>query len=300
MDASENVAAVRRMQAYIQDHLSEPITLHQLAAAAGYSPYHSARMFRALTGRAPFAYIRALRLTQAALALRDGSPRVVDVALDFLFDSHEGFTRAFSREFGISPHKYSAHPIPIRLFLPCEAGAGRLRKHKEESAMSVKSLPIFTQVVERPARRLLLKSGVRAEDYFAYCREEGCDIWGVLCSVKEALYEPVGMWLPDSLRPAGTSLYAQGVELPADWAGEVPEGFDLIDLAACTMMVFQGPRYDEDDFREAIGEVWTALESYDPTLYGYEWATDAAPRMQLAPMGSRGYIELRPVRKIAR
>ena len=47
MDASENVAAVRRMQAYIQDHLSEPITLHQLAAEAGYSPYHSARMFRA-------------------------------------------------------------------------------------------------------------------------------------------------------------------------------------------------------------------------------------------------------------
>ena len=300
MDASENVAAVRRMQAYIQDHLSEPITLNQLAAEAGYSPYHSARMFRALTGRAPFAYIRALRLTQAALALRDGSPRVVDVALDFLFDSHEGFTRAFSREFGISPHKYSAHPIPIRLFLPNEAGAGRLKKHKEDNAMSVKSLPIFTQVVERPARKLLLKRGVKAEDYFAYCQEEGCDIWGVLCSVKEALYEPVGMWLPDSLRPAGTSLYAQGVELPADWAGEVPEGFDLIDLAACTMMVFQGPRYDEDDFREAIEEVWTALESYDPTLYGYEWATDAAPRMQLAPMGSRGYIELRPVRKIAR
>lgn len=300
MHSSENIAAVRRMQVYIYEHLTEPITLHQLAQATGYSPWHSARMFRALTGRAPFAYIRSLRLTRAALALRDGDPRVTDVALDFLFDSHEGFTRAFAREFGISPHKYCAHPVPIRLFIPYEAGAGELKTHKEDMLMNTRHLAIFTQIVERPARRMLLRRGVRAEEYFAYCQEVGCDVWGVLCSMKEALYEPVGAWLPDGMRTPGTSRYVQGVELPPDWAGAVPEGFDLIDLAPCTMLVFQGPRYDEDDFREAIGEVWAALESYDPTLYGYEWAPDAAPRMQLAPMGCRGYIELRPVRRLAR
>ena len=46
---------------------------------------------------------------------------------------------------------------------------------------------IFVQVIERPARKLLVKRGRKAEDYFEFCEEVGCDIWGVLCSVKEAL-----------------------------------------------------------------------------------------------------------------
>jgi AraC-like DNA-binding protein len=39
----------------------------------------------------------------AAEALTDQDVRVIDVAFDFLFASHEGFTRAFVREFGLSP-----------------------------------------------------------------------------------------------------------------------------------------------------------------------------------------------------
>jgi hypothetical protein len=51
---------------------------------------------------------------------------------------------------------------------------------------------------------------------------------------------------------------------------------------------------------QAIAEVWRAMESYKPELYGWEWADDAAPRFQLAPMPERGYIEGRPVREANR
>ena len=84
--------------------------------------------------------------------------------------------------------------------------------------------------MERPARKLLLKRGRGAKEYFAYCEEVGCDIWGVLCSVQEALYEPVGLWLPDHLIAPGTSQYVQGVELPLDYDKPIPEGFELIEL----------------------------------------------------------------------
>ncbi len=127
---------------------------------------------------------------------------------------------------------------------------------------------IFVQVVERPARKLLLKRGEKAEDYFAYCEEVGCEVWDVLCGVKEALYEPVGLWLPAHLVPAGTSRYAQGVELPwitADYTG----GCDLITLPPCRMMVFQGEPYDDAVFEDAIREVWKHIDRFDPTLYGY-------------------------------
>ncbi|HYE69291.1 MAG TPA: hypothetical protein VEA58_11810 [Anaerovoracaceae bacterium] len=154
---------------------------------------------------------------------------------------------------------------------------------------------VFVQVVERPARKALLKRGVRAKDYFQYCEEVGCDIWSILTSVKEALYEPIGMWLPKHLIKEGTSQYVQGVELPLDYSNEVPEGFDLIELPPCLMMIFQGEPYEDVDFMEAIGEIWQHIEKFDPTVYGYKWHPEAAPRFQLAPMGYRGYIEALPV-----
>ena len=86
--------------------------------------------------------------------------------------------------------------------------------------------------------KMILKRGKNATDYFEYCEEAGCDVWGLLCSIKEALYEPIGMWLPDTFRTPGTSFYAQGVEVPAGYSGVVPDGFDIITLPPCMMMVF--------------------------------------------------------------
>jgi len=88
----EHKEAVQRMLEFIDEHLSKPITLHQLAQAAQYSPWHSARMFKEATGMAPFTYLRHRRLSEAARRLEKPEHKVVDVAFDFVFDSHEGFT----------------------------------------------------------------------------------------------------------------------------------------------------------------------------------------------------------------
>jgi len=82
-------------------------------------------------------------------------------------------------------------------------------------------------------------------------------------------------------------------------AGEVPEGFEVIDLAPCKMMVFQGPPFSDENFEEAITDIWEVMKTYDPKLYGFEWADNDAPRFQLSPEGYRGYIEARPVRKLS-
>lgn len=300
METNEAVLAVRRMQDYIEAHIAEPIALAQLAKAAGYSPWHSERLFSEWVGKTPFAYIRALRLSRAALVLRDGKPKIVDVAFDFVFDSHEGFTKAFSRQFGISPKKYAVKTPPIRLFIPYKASDYRHTNMQGEQEMTQTNLkPVFVQVVERPARKVLLRRGAKATEYFEYCEEVGCDVWGVLTSVKEALYEPIGMWLPGRLIKSGTSQYVQGVELPLDYDKPVPEGYEITEFEPCKMMVFQGPPFEDDDFGEAIGDMWEMMKAFDPTLYGYEWADEDAPRFQLAPMGYRGYIEARPVRPLA-
>lgn len=300
----QQIEAVQRMQDCISENLNLPLSLDKLARVAGYSPWHAARMFKTLTGKTPLAYIRAFRLSKAALVLRDGHGRIIDVALDFCFDSQEGFTRAFSDVFGTTPARYRKRPPPIPLFMPYRLQGQMPDKTKGDAKMEKEQDgkkgmdTVFVQVVERPERKMMLLRGKTADNYYDYCGEVGCDVWGVLCSVKEALYEPVGMWLPENLRRAGTGEYAQGVEVPATYAGTVPEGYDLIDLPACKLMVFQGPPYADEDFEEAIGSIWEVMKRYDPTFYGFKWADTDGPHIQLEPQGERGYIEARPVRAV--
>ena len=293
------VNAVQRMQDYIDEHLNCPITLSELAKVAGYSQWHSARIFKELAGKTPFEYLTALRLSKAALLLRDKQPKVIDVAFDFVFDSHEGFTRAFFKQFGVLPKKYSDSPQPIQLFMPHRIRDYYLTLQRGEIKMceEKRAKTVFVQVVERPVRKAILKRGNKATQYFEYCEEVGCDIWGMLSSIKEAMYEPAGMWLSKNLVKPGSSTYVQGVEVPADYNGKIPEGFEVIDLPRCKMMVFQGEPFDDENYCEAIEELWGVIKKYNPQIYGFEWADDA-PRFQLEPQGYRGYIEARPVRQM--
>lgn len=298
----EQIEAVARMQDHIRDHLMEEITLVELARTAGYSPWHSARLFHELIGKTPFEYIRMMRLTKAAKQLREDTRSVLDLSLDFLFSSHEGFTKAFSKAFGVAPFKYRRNTPPIPLFLPTDLRAYHFHIRTGGKTMNkeINTKAIFVQIVERPKRKLLLRRGIQATEYFEYCEEVGCDVWGVLTSVVDALYEPIGLWLPNVLRREGTSEYVQGVEVPIDYDKPLPESYEMIELPAGKVMIFQGEPYAEEDFMEAIMELKPKIDAFDPSVYGYEFAEDSEPRFQLAPMGYRGYIEGRPVRPLAK
>ena len=154
---------------------------------------------------------------------------------------------------------------------------------------------VFIQIVEKPARKVIIKRGKTATEYFQYCEEVGCDVWGLLCSMKSISGEPVCLWLPKHLIKDGTSKYVQGVEVPVNFDGQIPEGFDIIELPKCKYMMFQGEPFAEEDFEEAIGQVWEAIKKYNPETIGYCW-DDTNPRIQLEPRGERGYIELLAVK----
>ncbi|MDR1692919.1 MAG: AraC family transcriptional regulator, partial [Oscillospiraceae bacterium] len=292
----EGLELAARMKAYIRTHLQEPITSSELAKSVGYSQYHAARLFKSETGESPFEFIRRERLIQSARALRSNPSKVLDIALDFVFDSHEGFTRAFTNAFGITPKKYARHPTPDGWLIPIRY-LNRHNRKTEDAKMEAKTAVVFIQIMERPARKLILRRSRKAEHYFEYCDEFGCAEegsgtsapWAILSGIKEALYEPVGVWLPQNMRPEGTGVYAHGVEVATDYAGEVPRGFDVITLDPCKMIVFQGEPYNDEFYQDAIGSCMDQIEKFNPEVYGYQYADELAPRMQLAPMGWRGY-----------
>ena len=289
----EQLLAVQRMQDYIGTHLEEKITMADLARAALFSPWYSYRLFRQYTGMTPAEYIRRLRLSKSAMRLKKTDCRVIDVAYEGGFDSVDGFGRAFFREFGCSPGEYVRTKVPITLFIPYGVKFKYLRKDRIDME-NVQS--VFVQVISKPERKIIMKRGSKAEDYFSYCEEVGCDVWGPLASMDSLCGEPVCLWLPPKYKKANTSTYVQGVEVAPEHSGVVPPGFEVITLPAAEYLMFQGEPFLEENYSTAIEAVWHAIEKYDPGLTGYEW-DDENPRIQLEPRGERGYIELRPVKR---
>ncbi|MCC3865157.1 AraC family transcriptional regulator [Terrisporobacter petrolearius] len=298
MKEFEKVIAVQQMQDYIDDNLNKNITLYELAKCSNYSPWYCAKLFKEYIGKTPFEYIRLKRLSKAAIELRDQDKKVVDVALDFVFDSHEGFTRAFKKQFGLTPKSYKKDTPPISLFTSYPIKEQYIYENNLNTDSKLIYNNFFTQVINFPRRKCILKRGKKAGNYFEYFEETGEEVWGILSSIKEAINEPVGMWLPDKFIKENTSNYVQGVDVPLDYKGIVPEGFEIITLPTCKMMIFQGEPFENDNFQSAIVFLSREIDKYNPTLYGYEWHLNESPSFQMEPQGYRGYIKARPIKEI--
>ncbi len=288
----EKTLAVQAMQDYILEHFPEEITLADLARVASFSPWYAHRLFREMTGISPAEYIRKVRLTEAAKRLKSEKCRVTDLAMDLGFGSIDGFTRAFEREFDMTPSAYRLHPVPITLFIPYGV---KFREIMEERKEVENIRNVFVQVIRKPERKVIIKRGVKAAEYWDYCVEVGCDVWGLLTSMDSLCGEPVCLWLPDKYIEPGTSKYVQGVEVAADFDGPIPEGFDIITLPECDYLMFQGEPFAEEEYCEAITAVQQAMDKYEPSVIGFRWDNDN-PRIQLEPIGSRGYIELKAIK----
>lgn len=287
----ESRKAVRLMQDYISKHIDEDISIDDLAKEVSFSTSYARKIFSKALGMTPAVYVRRLKLTESALRLRDEKCQILDVAYDMGFGSVDGYQRAFRREFGCNPKEYSTSPIPIWLFTPS------LITDSERNVSNMSEIRnVFIQVIEKPARKVIIKRGIKATEYFSYCEEVGCDVWGLLKSIKSISGEPVCLWLPEELRKPVTNEYVQGVEVEADYAGPVPEGFEIIDLPSATYLLFRGEPFKDEDYVAAINEIWDAEEKYNPEFIGFEW-DDKNPRIQLEPIGKRGYLELVPVKK---
>jgi AraC-like DNA-binding protein len=86
-------------------------TLEQLAARAGWSSFHLHRAFRAMVRETPKQYTLRLQMHLAATRLVSTDDSILDIALGVGFNSHEVFTRAFRRHFGVTPARYRARAL---------------------------------------------------------------------------------------------------------------------------------------------------------------------------------------------
>ncbi|NBI07708.1 AraC family transcriptional regulator [Senegalia massiliensis] len=92
---------------FIEEHIKENITIKDVANQLGYSVYHFCRVFSLCKGMSVMEYIRERRLSLAAIELFKGR-KIIDISLEYGFETHSGFTKAFRKSFGYSPTQYIA------------------------------------------------------------------------------------------------------------------------------------------------------------------------------------------------
>lgn len=98
---------------YIEAHLDEDFEIDSLAKRAGLSPFYFQRLFSRLVKKPVAEYVRLRRMAKAADRLRQGDYRILDIALEVGFSSHEHFTRTFKDTFGFTPEEYRKKPQPL-------------------------------------------------------------------------------------------------------------------------------------------------------------------------------------------
>lgn len=95
---------------FIEYHLDEEIDIDNLAKMATLSPFYYQRLFSRLVKKPVAEYVKLHRMAKAAETLLQKDKRILDIALDLGFASHEHFSRTFKDTFGLTPGEYRKSP----------------------------------------------------------------------------------------------------------------------------------------------------------------------------------------------
>lgn len=102
------MALVESMQKaidYMEEHLTDKITIEGIAKQANVSSFHFQRIFMILTDMSVGDYLRRRRLTLAAQELSNTQSKIIDLAFKYGYDTPESFSKAFRKQHGITPSK---------------------------------------------------------------------------------------------------------------------------------------------------------------------------------------------------
>lgn len=297
------IELVQKMQDFIVRHAQDvDFCFEELYGLTGYSRRHADRCFKELLGKTPREYLKLIRMTDSAKRLVVEKGSILDAALDADFESHEGYTKAFRETFGKLPSEYKKGKSFIPLFVPYPVRDYYNHVYGKEKDEMEKNCLCMVTPVQRPERKLIFLRGKKAGGacgYWEFCQEVGCDWEGLFNSNPKKFDTAAFLTLPPSLRKEGYTEAAAGIEVPADYDGEIPENCEVAELEACDMLYFQSQGYeDEQDFGTYLKAVFKAVEEYDYAAYGFERDDRLAPVFNFGADKKHGARLAVPVKRV--
>lgn len=303
----------------IKNYNDEALTLCFLSRRLGYSEFYTTRKFKEISG-IPFRdYLRLRKLAFALKEVRDSEKSILDIAFDYGFSSHEAFTRAFKRTYGVTPSEYRKRPKPVVLrtkITPFDRyffGLGEIGMKKSEDDIKIYFVTI-------PAHKYLHIKNYESNGYWDFWQKQnlipGQDfetICGLLDSIKGNLDDDGGSepnsgsgqimaYIND---PDGRlcdwgflRTESHGVRLPADYTGEVPPQMQLMDVPEAEYVVFEhGPFDYEQENRSVEEKIEKAMAEFDFEGTGYRYDLTPGRIIYFYFNPEKHFKYIRPVRK---
>jgi AraC family transcriptional regulator len=248
---------------YIEEHIKNEIDPEKLAKMVGYSPYHFYRIFHKHIGYTVMDYVLKRKLQFALHELVNGK-KILQIALDYGFETHSGFTKAFKRCFGTPPSLYRLHcpvSLPQKLDL--------MSLHQK----NIGGIVMQPKIIKRQSFSVggkTFESNMANVSYTrdapAYWDQEGLTDG----SIERFLYKLLspkkhGEYCINlsSTQDENSFIYLFAVEF--DQELQFPDGLTLLQIPEATYAIFQTPLVDVDQFVPAIKGTWRyILEDWFP------------------------------------
>ena len=235
---------------YMEGHLTDEITLADIAKHVNLSAFHFQRAFSLLTEMSPAEYLRKRRLSQAGADLMSGEAKVIDVAMKYGYDSPESFTKAFTRFHGVSPmqvRKGSPVQFMNRFTVRISIDGGCMMEYRIEKW---EAMDLLVHAKEFHAETSEAEIPGFWDEYYA--NEEYRKIPGYLgvCAQEKT----------------DSDEFRYGIGCRASDVEGVPEGFEIIHLPEYTWAVFKCvgpmPRAIQDMWGQIYRE-WLPVSDYE-------------------------------------
>lgn len=169
---------IRELLVWIEDNLTNPLSLDIVSAKSGYSKWYLQRMFKKQTSLSLASYIRARRLYLAAFALRYTQISILDISIEYQFDNQQTFSRCFKKHFAESPSVYRharkqdfSHLVrSLSVNQPGDIKVDRIKVAKGQYAIRGKSYPYHLDITDLDKSHLPIRSKIK-ETFYALLGE---------------------------------------------------------------------------------------------------------------------------------
>jgi len=244
---------------YIDDNIRDDLNAVMLAGEAGYSAYHFSRVFSGTIGISVMSYVKWRRMQYALYDLTQGK-KVIDAAMDYGFETHAGFTKAFVHWFGFPPslcrlrltagppakpnvnmltykfsggHSMNYHVVELSSF----SIVGYPSRHKSDDMKSNVNAPTFWDTIDLDYGTILNK----LYDVFTKSKHfEICMCYDINESAGEFSY-----------------ILGRGIDVPDDLANIQPD-MTKLDVTGGLYAIFPTPPA-ADSFIQAAQETWNEI-----------------------------------------
>lgn len=264
----DTITVLQDILEYIDEHVGSDLNADVLAARAGFSTWHFCRVFQWGVGYSVMNYVRNRRLAFAAHELGTGR-KILDIALEYGFETHSGFSKAFRRFYGCSPETYRLHAHCER---PSPPSLPRMEKYL------IGGIVLEPKFVVRPAVKLAgfaiqtkseggENSKVIPEFWRAYMTDGRVERLHKESFVK--IHDEYGACFPEDPE-TGVFEYVIGVEVKD--GATIPADYHTCEIPAATYAVFSTPPSDGAGFVPAIQGTWQYIFNDWFPSSGYEYA----------------------------